>query len=186
MTIVLNHWNKKKTVWHVIQLKTHHGTVENTFIFYHFERVKCCNLFKDKILPDMQEWSDARAHTHFHETPWTTFHSFLFVWEEGKASTDYLLFNALYSLPNVKFIFNLLFCSLWVFLANKHEECGKKQIVWKSVIFLDSSGSHPCTLPDVLFKEKLIIIMIVIIINIPVIINNLKLLLKTKCLSRKI
>ena len=63
----------------------------------------------------------------------------------------------------------------------------KKQIVWNTVsLFVDSSGSHPCTLPDVLFKEKLIIIIIVFIINIPVIINNLKLLLKTKCLSRKI
>jgi len=59
----------------------------------------------------------------------------------------------------------------------------KKQIVW---FFVDSSGSHPCKLPDVLFKEKLIVIIIVIIIIITVIINNLKLLLKTKCLSRKI
>jgi len=123
---------KQKTVCHVIQLKTHHGTVENTLIFYHFERIKCCNLIKDKILPDMQEWNDAQAHAHFHKTPWITFHSFLFVWEEGKASTDYLLFNALYSLANAKFIFNLLVCSLWVFLPNKHEECGKKT---NSVIF---------------------------------------------------
>jgi len=64
-----------------------------------------------------------------------------------------LSFNALYHLANTKFIkfivvFKRLFCSLWNFLANEHEKCGKKP---KNFWFLvDSARSYPCTFSDAL------------------------------------
>lgn len=136
----------------------------------------------DKILPHMQEWNSARAHAHFHKTPWITFHSFLRVWEEGKVSIccsmTYIVLQTQSSFSTSYFIACEFFCQINMKSAEKNKLC---QMVRFSV---DSSGSQSCTLPDILFKEQLIII--IIIINITVIINKLKLLLKTKCLSRMI